>query len=389
MGRRKSIKLSNMAPEDLNDDDRISRLHDDLIHHIYLFMDTRFAVQTSLLSRRWRETWKSYRFLNFKIERPIDHKTGIKFPNFIHRFFSDRDHKSEITTIDFQSNSIKLSNLKETIIYAMSHRTQKVNIEFLSDKLTRRGGLDISLFRSQFLQDLHLSIDFELMISPSLTWDLPSLTSLNLEGVTFTLNPPPPPTDSKCKSIDLFSHFPNLKTLVLIGCRLSNIDTFIITSNSLHNLSLIDLNHNSEFILTAPNLSSFTYHGMACFSLSVKNLDSLQTANFHTIYYRALQKQPELVELMIKAFEQLHKAKFLAINSDVVRFLSVFPEVVERRRCPFRSLTSLTLVEHRLPPSSIVFSDVIDYFRSSSPGVKVNVEIGVAASWKIRWVDCL
>lgn len=122
MGRRKSIKLSNMAPEDLNDDDRISRLHDDLIHHIYSFMDTRFAVQTSLLSRRWRETWKSYRFLNFKIERPIDHKTGIKFPNFIHRFFSDRDHKSEITTIDFQSNSIKLSNLKETII--LSNVTQ-------------------------------------------------------------------------------------------------------------------------------------------------------------------------------------------------------------------------------------------------------------------------
>ncbi|CAI9279264.1 unnamed protein product [Lactuca saligna] len=389
MGRRKSIKLSNMATEDLNDDDRISRLHDDLIHHIYSFMDTRYAVQTSLLSRRWRETWKSYPFLNFKIERPIHHKTGIKFPNFIHRFFSNRDHKAEITTIDFQSNSIKLSILKETIIYAMSHRTQKVDIEFLSNKLTRHGGLDISLFRSQFLQDLHLSIDFELLKSPSLTWDLPCLSSLNLEGVTFTLNPLSP-TDNKCKSIDLFSRFPNLKTLVLIGCRLSNIDTFIITSNSLHNLSLIDLNHNSEFILSTPNLSSFTYYGMARFSLSANDLDLLQTVNFHTIYYRALQKQPELVELMIKAFKQLHKAKFLAINSDVVRLLSGFPEVVERRRrCPFMSLTSLTLVEHRLPPSSIVFSDVIDYFRRSSPGVKVNVEIGVAASWKIRWIDCL
>ena len=55
-------------------------------------------------------------------------------------------------------------------------------------------------------------------------------------------------------------------------------------------------------------------------------------------------KQPEVVELVIKAFKQLHKAKFLAINSDVVRFLS---------------------------------------------GLKVNVEIGVAASCKIRWIDCL
>ncbi|KAL7599773.1 hypothetical protein Lser_V15G24463 [Lactuca serriola] len=59
----------------------------------------------------------------------------------------------------------------------------------------------------------------------------------------------------------------------------------------------------------------------------------------HQIYRLSLtmsypyQKQPELVELVIKDFKQLHKAKFLAINSDVVRFLSGFPEELERK-CP-------------------------------------------------------
>ncbi|KAI3764537.1 hypothetical protein L2E82_14548 [Cichorium intybus] len=381
MVRRKSTRVTDRSREMLNDDDRISRLPDGVIHHIYSFIDTRFAVQSSLLSSRWRNTWKSHPYLNFKIDRFTNQTNPSKFPNFVHRFLSDRDNDAEVTTIDFRSNSIKLPLLKEIITYAMSHRTQKLNIEFLGDK-TRRGGFDLSLFKSRFLQDLRLSIDFEFLKTPTMTWDLPGLTSLNLESVTFTLHPP---NDSK--SIELFSRFSNLKTLMLVNCRLSNIDSFIIKSNTLQNLSLIDLNHHSDFIISAPKLSSFTYYGMARFSLSALDLDSLQTVSFHIIYNRALQKQPELVELMIKTFKQLRKAKFLTVNSDVVRLLSGFPELLERR-CPFMSLRSLTLVEHRLPPSSIVFSDVIAYFRSSSPGLKVNIELGVAP-WNIRWIDCL
>lgn len=44
------------------EEDRISRLTDELIHHI---MDTKYAVQTSLLSKRWIHVWKSLPFLNF------------------------------------------------------------------------------------------------------------------------------------------------------------------------------------------------------------------------------------------------------------------------------------------------------------------------------------
>ncbi|XP_026431937.1 F-box/LRR-repeat protein At1g55660-like [Papaver somniferum] len=45
--------------------DRISRLPDNLIHHIMSFMDTKYAVQTSVLSKRWIHVWKSPPFLNF------------------------------------------------------------------------------------------------------------------------------------------------------------------------------------------------------------------------------------------------------------------------------------------------------------------------------------
>lgn len=45
--------------------DRISSLPDHLIHNILSFMDTKYAVQTSALSKRWRNQWKNIHCLKF------------------------------------------------------------------------------------------------------------------------------------------------------------------------------------------------------------------------------------------------------------------------------------------------------------------------------------
>ncbi|XP_024987957.1 putative F-box/FBD/LRR-repeat protein At4g13965 [Cynara cardunculus var. scolymus] len=381
--RKRARRVKDRAREMLNDDDRISRLPNDVIHHIFSFIDTRFVVQSSLLSSRWINTWKSHPRLNFEIDRSSNHTSGSRFPNFVHRFLSARDDNAEISTIDFRSNSIRLPLLKEIIIYAMSHKTRKINIEFLRGGHTRRGGIDISLFRSQFLQHLYLGIDFGVFITPTLNWDLPALTTLNLDGVTFTLDLP---NDGARKSVELFSRFSNLKTLVLIDCRFANIDQFVIMSNGLESLSMLDLHHTDSFVISAPKLSSFTYNGMARFSLLAKGLHSLEKVNFHTFYHKSLQKQPELVELMINTFHQLFKAKFLSLNSDALKFLSEFPELLEREPCPFMNLQSLTLVEHQLPLPSIVYVDVLTYFQNSSPALKVNFELDRAPHC-VRCVD--
>ncbi|KAI3498374.1 hypothetical protein L1887_34147 [Cichorium endivia] len=293
MVRKKSIKVSDRAEETIGDDDRISRLPIELIHQIYSLMDTRFCVQSSLLSRRWRNIWKSQPYLNFKIETdPYTFLTiGSKFPNFVHRFLSSREKHAELVTIDFRSNSIKLSLLKEIVTYAISHRTQKLNIEYLSGIPTRRGGVDLSLFKSRYLQVVSLNIDFEFLKTPTLTWYLPALTTLHLERVTFTLCSPgsssssSSSSNSSSKSLELFSTFSNLKTLVLVHCRLWDINTFYITSSGLKNLTLERiLHHSCRFVITAPKLSSFTYNHMAPCSFLANNLDSLETVIFRTIY---------------------------------------------------------------------------------------------------------
>ncbi|PWA78870.1 F-box domain, Leucine-rich repeat domain, L domain-like protein [Artemisia annua] len=369
---KRSRRVKDTVTELMNDDDRISRLPDGVIHHIYSFRDARSSVQSSVLSRRWRNTWKSHPRLNFENNLFSSQTSGFKYPNFAQKFLSARVHVAELSAIDFRSNSISLLLLKKILDYAMSHHTRKVNIEFLGSKQTRRGGFDLSLFRSHFLEHLCLSIDFEIIISPPVTWDLPALVHLNLDRVKIRMEPS---NDSASKSIDLFSGFPNLKTLVLTRCLLSNFSTFIIASSKLEYLSLKGLYCGCKFVISAPKLASFTYYGMPQFSLISNDLLSLKTVEFGTLYHKSFDNKAQLGDLMIKTFVQLSKAETLTVNLDVLWFLLENPDLLEKRCCPFMRLQSLTLVVCKLPPSLAVFVAIVKFFRRGSPSIKFHLKI--------------
>ncbi|PIA47915.1 hypothetical protein AQUCO_01400484v1 [Aquilegia coerulea] len=48
-----------------SEEDRISDLSDELIHHIFSFLDMKDVVHTSILSNRWKTLWLSTPNLNF------------------------------------------------------------------------------------------------------------------------------------------------------------------------------------------------------------------------------------------------------------------------------------------------------------------------------------
>ncbi|KAI3987601.1 hypothetical protein MKX01_036782, partial [Papaver californicum] len=48
-----------------SEEDKISKLSDELIHHILSFNDMKYAVRTCVLSKRWRYIWTSLPTLNF------------------------------------------------------------------------------------------------------------------------------------------------------------------------------------------------------------------------------------------------------------------------------------------------------------------------------------
>ncbi|XP_026409956.1 F-box/FBD/LRR-repeat protein At1g78750-like [Papaver somniferum] len=76
-----------------NGEDRISRLPDNLIHLIMSYMDTKDAVQTSVLSKRWIDVWKSLPFLEFHRSSFSEDKTHsfIMFVDNVCLFRGDID----------------------------------------------------------------------------------------------------------------------------------------------------------------------------------------------------------------------------------------------------------------------------------------------------------
>lgn len=267
---------------------------------------------------------------------------------------------AEHSTIEFQSYFIGLTLLREIVVYAMSHKTRKLKIEFTGDKKTRRGELDASLFRSRHLEQLFLSINFDFILSPPLTMDFPALTTLNINHVNFILN-------DDNKSNDFLYQFPNLKTLALDGCWFF-LKTFIIKSSKLETLSFINLHYIScKFVVSAPKLSSFTYKGFANFSLSAKDLVSLKTVCFQTIM------EPQVTDWM-NTFSQLCMAESLTLNLNVFKHLSEFPKLLETQHCAFTSLQTLTLLSRQFPLSLAAFDGVLNYFHRSSPDLKFHIE---------------
>ena len=80
------------------DADRISPLHDSILHHILSFLPVKEVVQTSLVSKRWQELWKCLPYLRFQ-ER--DFTTRQRFINFLERDFTTRQRFINFLEPDF------------------------------------------------------------------------------------------------------------------------------------------------------------------------------------------------------------------------------------------------------------------------------------------------
>ncbi|KAJ3684190.1 hypothetical protein LUZ61_013354 [Rhynchospora tenuis] len=88
--------------------DRISSLPDDVLTHILSFVTTREAVQTCVLSKRWRNTWASVPILNFDFYEFSVHEESweeeqLKFARFVRKALENRG-QSHIDTITFRGH---------------------------------------------------------------------------------------------------------------------------------------------------------------------------------------------------------------------------------------------------------------------------------------------
>ncbi|XP_035842028.1 F-box/FBD/LRR-repeat protein At3g26920 [Helianthus annuus] len=302
--------------------DRLSRLPDDLIHKIMSFVSIKQAVETSVLSPRWRYIWTSMPYLSFSSN---DFRTLPKFSNFVKHVLSSRNNQVDVFSVDLTfRGKVSQAFVKRILDYAFSHNVQQLNFTCIHDKNIE---LPLSLFSSRSLKHLSLtgysSYSYEHCIMTPPTWELPALATLNLHCVTL-----------HDKGASLFSHCANLKNLTLKSCTMMGLDTsnFKICHPGLSSLTLEDGYDGIDVVtpqlknliikgwqgihlISAPNLSSLHYIEDSCSLKISADLLYLEKVDVCISYVYDKAAAHEVVSLL----QQLYSVKFLSLNLELIK----------------------------------------------------------------------
>ncbi|GJT92212.1 F-box/LRR-repeat protein-like protein [Tanacetum coccineum] len=197
--------------------DRISNLPDDLLANIISSLNTKEAVSTCVLSKRWKDVWLQIHNLDFHIRsnRHLDF-------NFIHgilnRLKSPKIRKFRLIC----RHRSRYRAIYDILCEAIRHKAYEIDFNVLYMELPS------SVLTCDNLTVLKLTSNFKNIMPVPGVIHLPSLKSL-----TFKINRPPFELTE-----DLFRCCPKLEDLVLGGTYSSEEQIYDITSPSLQVLHI-------------------------------------------------------------------------------------------------------------------------------------------------------
>ncbi|KAM0831795.1 hypothetical protein ACQ4PT_065303 [Festuca glaucescens] len=206
--------------------DRISALHESILHHIMSFMPAHDVVRTSTLSPRWRPLWTSAPCLDIDIDIDIDHfdLDRVKFNKFAESLFQ-RWGIDTLDTLRLHSFAIDAANF--WIDHAIKRNVK--SIEF-----------------TEYTRWEPFYLDPQLIEFPS-----PYLRSLKLTNVILVA----------CVFDQLNHACPTLENLQLSD---STLDFPEISSRSLKTLEIIDCTVLKHLLICTHKLVSLSFKGSRC-----------------------------------------------------------------------------------------------------------------------------
>ncbi|MFS8030211.1 putative leucine-rich repeat domain superfamily, F-box-like domain superfamily [Helianthus anomalus] len=321
-----------------DDNDRLSSLQDELIHKILSFIGIKHAIQTSVLSSRWRFIWTSMPYLNFSWD---DFYRLPKFSEFVTHVLSGRDTQTELSSVKLSNFHGKDSDViaEQIMKYAFSHNIQQLDVaclpqndvEFPPFLLSSRSLKHLSVTKENFVSyQRRRSCSY--VFNATSTWELPVLTTLYLDGVTLCCD------DNTDKCIDFFSKCANLKNLTLKSCYTKgfkglsiclpllcnltledvcggSVNVFNIVAPQLKNLNIRGVfTQDHQYLISAPNLAFLLYEGLENLSLSTPGFLSLEKADICVSY-------PHDAHQVLRLLQLLHNVKSLTLNLEIVEVI--------------------------------------------------------------------
>ncbi|CAN0897136.1 Putative F-box/FBD/LRR-repeat protein At4g13965 [Linum grandiflorum] len=338
--------------------DRLSNLPNCVLYHILSFLDTKYAVQTSVLSRVWRCVWKHLNVLNLRRSNFQSFSSYAKFARraLLNRFELDVSKVSFIDDVG-PCTQIVQNMLDEVVNFAFAHDCRHLVIDLEVDHCYRSsyrfGTVPSSSLRTLEIRNVVIADGFG-------SSGFPSLTSLILK--TCPLNP-----DQK-GNVDLISNLPSLMDLVIENCY-SLIERF--TSIVIHGPQLVNLELTIPEVydikLVAPKLRSFILQLVVDLNsfqvLSKLNLSSLPSLDHADIVVRGLlifRKKDMNYYGWNLLFQALHDANSVVLRCNGKQVLKNLCNFLERHPPLFTKLKSLKCVSYCYDESCRVISYHLD-----------------------------
>ncbi|KAK9688726.1 hypothetical protein RND81_09G006700 [Saponaria officinalis] len=324
--------------------DRISSLPDHILGHILYLLPTKYAVVSSVLSKRWKHLWVSIPALNFDAREHRDYfptlnvnmnrRSEITFQNFVNRvmLLNDVPYIKKFRLI-YECHD-RYAPIDTWFSYVISRNLQELELDFCMCVLGKFIDLPSKFYTSNRLVTLKLS---RMALNVPSVVSFPFLKILELRRVVYRHN--------KCVE--------NL----LAGCQvLEELDIEEITR---HNPMVVQISTHTlrhftfgyrfctfemvdrpyKFIINAPNLEHLHVKGCISDVFEVSNLGSLNTVHVDLRVSAVSNENYTLCHRRIlDLFEGIMHAKSITLSSEVLQLLC---EGVDRNLPIFPNLKQL------------------------------------------------
>ncbi|KAJ3687052.1 hypothetical protein LUZ61_016216 [Rhynchospora tenuis] len=311
---------------DKMDNDWISDLHDSLLIHILSFLKIKQAVQTCVLSKRWRNLWtfipcRHFDFADF-FPDDVDYDDIKEYEMKFERFVTAVLRKQDTPFLDsfklvYDNRDGESNAITEWILCALNWKPRMIYIY-----VDRYMMIDLpdSLFDCKSLEKMTLQFECFVYYKPFETINLPSLKKLELSNWTiddYLIN-------------KLMSGCPVLEDLTLRGCTVA---THIISSNKLKHVFIDDFYSRERIMISIPSLSSLVIHSEKG-HISLMNMSSLVKARVMLFSYNVI---PNPVHEILKGLSNAMNLEFILSGEAAKLILKK-----ELSNCPtFKNLKSL------------------------------------------------
>ncbi|CAI0555107.1 unnamed protein product [Linum tenue] len=355
-----------IAEEEEEGNDRLISLPDVVLHRILSLLDTKSVVQTSVLSRLWRNTWKDVSVLKFHSD---SFKQYSSFQTYVDKVLTLRHPVglSEVEYLDHDDSEDRDGDLFVKVIdYARTHDAQELEIDLFNHGRMQPSCVFSLLFNTVVsdckLKGLTLKC---LIINTELApAGFRMLKKLNLTTCLMATG--------RSGDFDIFSGLPCLKYLYLIQCvfisfpKDDDSSSFTISGPQLDTLNM-EVSVSAKINIRAPKLKFFNLRqdlgSLNLFSLSIPSLEIADLEIYDKTNSMEADKESMTQSLMF-LFQGLRAARAIALDSITIQILSkVDSAFLEQQPSPFTKLNTLIVVPDTVPYL------LVDYFLKGSTDV--------------------